>query len=98
MTKATSIIFVVTFMIGFSAISSRAALDEELVIKNCQELMRLAQNYNEDMQTFNTILGVAIDSGSMDRVRNYKLKKSEVKQKLESVMKALEIKGCVKPK
>jgi hypothetical protein len=79
-----------------SGASLAFCFDEDLIVKNCQELMRIAEQTNQDLKTVDTMLSVALDSGSMDRIRNYKLKKSAVKKQLESVMKALEIKGCVK--
>jgi hypothetical protein len=71
---------------------------EELVVKSCSELLRMAQNYQEDLKTVETMLGSALDagSGSMDRIKNYKLRKGAVKQQLESVMKAIDARGCVK--
>ncbi len=69
---------------------------EELVVKSCSELLRMAQNYQEDLKTVETMLGSALDAGSMDRIKNYKLRKGAVKQQLESVMKAIDARGCVK--
>jgi hypothetical protein len=67
---------------------------EELVVKKCSELVRMAENYQADLKTVDTVLGSAIDAGTMDRIKNYKLKKSVVKKQLDSVLKAIEIKGC----
>jgi len=67
---------------------------EELVVKKCSELVRMAQNCQEDLKTVDTVLGSAIDAGTMDRIKNYKLKRSVVRKQLESVLKAIEIKGC----
>ncbi|MGO9570360.1 MAG: hypothetical protein ACLP5H_22745 [Desulfomonilaceae bacterium] len=85
-------IVVVSFTATFSA---GAAPTEELIVKNCTELIRIAQVYQEDLKTVDTVLGSAIDAGNMDRIKNYKLKKAAVKKQLESVMKAIDIKGCV---
>jgi glycerol-3-phosphate dehydrogenase len=67
---------------------------EELVVKKCSELVRMAENYQADLKTVDTVLASAIDAGTMDRIKNYKLKKSVVRKQLESVLKAIEIKGC----
>jgi len=63
-------------------------------VKKCSELVRMAQNCQEDLKTVDTVLGSAIDAGTIDRIKNYKLKKSVVRKQLESVLKAIEIKGC----
>jgi hypothetical protein len=86
-----------TIVVVFFAatLSVSAAPTEELIVKNCNELIRMAQTYQEDLKTVDTVLGSAIDAGSMDRIKNYKLKKAAVKKQLESVMKAIDIKGCV---
>lgn len=67
---------------------------DELVVKRCSELVRMAEDYQQDMKTVDTVLGSAIDAGTMDRIKNYKLKKSVVRKQLEAVLKAIEIKGC----
>jgi hypothetical protein len=85
-------IVVVFFAATFTA---GAAPTEELVVKNCSELIRMAQVYQEDLKTVDTVLGSAIDAGNMDQIKNYKLKKGAVKKQLESVMKAIDLKGCV---
>lgn len=78
--------------------ASQPCHSEELVTKSCSELIRMAQNYQEDLKTVETMLGSALDAGtgSMDRIKNYKLRKGAVKQQLESVMKAIDARGCVK--
>jgi hypothetical protein len=85
-------IVVVFFAATFSVSASST---EELIVKKCPELIRMAQTYQEDLKTVDTVLGSAIDAGNMDRIKNYKLKKGAVKKQLESVMKAIDIKGCV---
>jgi hypothetical protein len=83
-------------VVSFTAtLSAGASSTEDLVVKNCGELIRMAQVYQEDLKTVDTVLGSAIDAGNMDRIKNYKLKKRSVKKQLESVMKAIDIKGCV---
>jgi hypothetical protein len=82
------VFFAATFTVG-------ASPTEELVVKSCGELIRMAQVYQEDLKTVDTVLGSAIDGGNMDQIKNYKLKKGAVKKQLESVMKAIDLKGCV---
>jgi hypothetical protein len=72
------------------------AVAEDLIVKDCQELMRMAKNYQEDLKTVDTVLGSAIDAGGIDRIKNYQLKKSAVKKQLESVLRAIDLKGCVR--
>ncbi len=83
-------------VVSFAAtLSAGASSTEDLVVKNCTELIRMAQVYQEDLKTVDTVLGSAIDAGNMDRIKNYKLKKRAVRKQLESVMKAIDIKDCV---
>ncbi|HMK36318.1 MAG TPA: hypothetical protein VK463_14685 [Desulfomonilaceae bacterium] len=71
------------------------ALAEDLLLKSCQELVRLAQNYQTDLKTVDTVLGSAIEAGNMDRIRNYQLKKNAVRKQLDSVLRAVDLRGCV---
>ncbi len=84
---------VISLMVFAGAETSHS---EELVVKNCSELMRMAQNLQDDLKTVDTILGSAISAGNMAVIRNYKLKKAAVQKDLESVLKAIEVKSCVK--
>ncbi len=68
---------------------------DDLLAKSCAELIRLAQGYQQDVKTIDTVLGSAIDSGNMTQIKNYKLKKGAALKQLDSVMKAISIKGCV---
>jgi hypothetical protein len=86
-------IAVVFFAATFTAGTSPA---DDLIVKSCSELIRMAQVYQEDLKTVNMVLGSAIDAGNMDRIKSYKLKKGAVKKQLDSVMKAIDLKGCVK--
>jgi hypothetical protein len=86
------VIAVVFFAATFTAAASHA---EDLIVKSCAELIRMAQVYQEDLKTVDTVLGSAIDAGNMDQIKSYKLKKGAVKKQLESVMKAIDLKGCV---
>jgi hypothetical protein len=70
---------------------------EDLTVKTCAELVRIAEGCQQDLKTVDTVLGSAIDAGSMDRIRSYKLRKAEVKKRLKAVMRALEFKECVLP-
>lgn len=83
-------------LVAFSA--GNAARADDLVVKSCPELLRLADSCKDDLKTADTVLGSAIEMGSVDQIRNYKLKKQAAKKQLDSVVKALELKGCVKPR
>lgn len=72
-----------------------AASADCLECKSCAELLRLAQIYQEDLKTVNTVLGSAIEYGSMERIKNYKLKKGSVQREMQDVMRAIGAKGCV---
>ena len=71
---------------------------QDLLETQCPVLMRMAETYQQDLKAVDTVLGSAIDSGDMDRIKNYKLKKGMIKKQLESVLKAVELKGCSKTK
>ena len=73
------------------------AFSEELIVKSCTELMRMAENLQEDVKTADIMLRSALDSGSMSNVKTYKLKKEAVNIKLQSVLQAISLKGCSKP-
>jgi hypothetical protein len=78
-----------------TALTAGASSADELVVKSCSELIRMAQVYQEDLKTVDTVLGAAIDGGNMDQIKSYKLRKGAVKKQLQSVMKAIDLKGCV---
>ncbi len=69
---------------------------EELVVRPCADLIRLANSYRDDLKTVDTMLGVAIEAGDLDKIKAYKLKKSAVQKQLDAVLKAIEIKECAK--
>lgn len=79
----------------FSA-SSASAISEELIVKTCPELMRMAQNLQEDLKTADIMLGSALESGSMTNVKNYKMRKETANKQLQSVLQAINIRGCSK--
>ncbi len=68
---------------------------EDLLAKSCSQLMRRAQTYQQDLKTVDTVLGSAIDAGSLERIRSYKLRRGAVKAELKAVLRALDVKGCV---
>ena len=68
---------------------------EDLLVKDCAELIRLAQGYQQDLKTIDTVLGSAIDTGNMTQIKKYKLKKGAAQKQLNAVMKAISMKGCV---
>lgn len=92
MKKAALIIAVLTLGI----LSTSALAVEDLTVCNCQELLQMAQTYQQDLKTVDAALGSALDDGRIDRIRNYKLKKNVVKMQIEQVMRVLEFKGCVR--
>lgn len=73
------------------AASSRA---EDLTIKSCPELVRIAETCQEDLKTVDTVLGSAIEAGNIDRIRNYRLRKAEIKKRLKSLMRVIDLKEC----
>lgn len=76
--------------------TASAAVSEELVVASCPDLLRMVDSYKDDMRAADTMLGSAIDAGSLEMIKNYKLRKEAAKKHLDSVIKALELKGCVK--
>lgn len=93
-------------VIGYRSAAAIAALfiicipgmakSEDLIVKTCPELLRMAETAHEDMRTVDTMLGSAIEAGNMDKIKNYKLKKAAVRKQLESVLNAIDLRGCVK--
>ena len=75
---------------------SNFSIAQDLLANKCEELMRMADTYQQDLKTVDTVLGSAIDGGDMDRIRSYKLKKGVVKKQLDSVLQAIELKGCAR--
>ena len=69
---------------------------EELIVKNCNELMRMAENLQEDLKTTNMMLKASLDGGSIQSVKTYKLKKEATSNKLQAVLQAINLKGCAK--
>jgi hypothetical protein len=72
------------------------ATAQDYFVKNCDELMRIATSYQQDLRTVETVLGSAIDAGTMDRIKSYQLKRGALRKELESVMRAIDLKGCVR--
>jgi hypothetical protein len=96
MKRLTLIIIVAIAMIpAFSSMSRAESMS--LLQRSCSELISMAQSFQDDEKIVNTVLGSAIDAGTLDRVKKYKLKRAEVKKKLGRIMKAIEIKGCIEP-
>lgn len=75
---------------------SNIAVAQDLLEIKCGELMRMADTYQQDLRTVDTVLGSAIDGGDMDRIKSYKLKKGAAKKQLDSVLQAIDLKGCAK--
>jgi hypothetical protein len=72
------------------------AYADDLLGKDCPQLVRIAENYQSDLKTVETVLGSAIDAGNLDRIKNYKLRRAVIKQQLDAALRALEVKGCAK--
>jgi hypothetical protein len=91
------LLFIVGLALTAGALSAgpRPADAEDLLAKSCTELMRRAQTYQQDLKTVDTVLGSAIDAGSLERIRSYKLRRGAVKAELKAVLRALDVKGCV---
>jgi|GEM_PF-2559039 len=98
MRRWANLLLVVTFALVTFAFAVSASQAEDLVVKDCQELIRMATNYEEDLKTVDIMLGAAIDFGDLEKVKTFKLKKAAVKKQLGAVIKAIEIKECVRPR
>lgn len=72
------------------------AYADDLLGKSCLELVRIAENYQADLKTVETVLGSAIDAGNLDRIKNYKLRRAVIKQQLDSALRAIDAKGCAR--
>jgi len=71
---------------------------QDLLETQCPVLMRMAETYQQDLKAVDTLLQAAIESGDMDRIKNYKLKKGVVQKQLNSILSAIDTKGCAKAK
>ena len=71
---------------------------QDLLETQCPVLMRMAETYQQDLKAVDTLLQAALESGDMDRIKNYKLKKGVVQKQLNSVLSAIDTKGCAKAK
>lgn len=80
----------------FLAVCTACASD--LLQKSCDELIRTAQSYREDIKTVDIVLGAAIDAGNLERIKSYKLRKNALKSQLETVLKAVDLKDCARDK
>jgi len=71
---------------------------QDLLETQCPVLMRMAETYQQDLKAVDTLLQAALESGDMDRIKSYKLKKGVVQKQLNSVLSAIDTKGCAKAK
>jgi hypothetical protein len=94
--RKTALWFSLLAVVSAAPLCADPSSMDELVVKNCQELMRMAETCQEDLKTGDTVLGSALEGGGIDRIKNYKLKKNALKKQIESVMKAIDIRGCIK--
>lgn len=95
MTRCYRVLFSTIALSATIFLSASPSFSEELVVKSCQELIGLAENCRQDLRTVGAMLGSAVDFGDIQRIRNYKMKRAAVQKRLQSVLKALEIKECV---
>lgn len=94
MTRFTRVTLFITITTCWLLGAPLAVPAEELIIKSCTELMRLAEACRDDLRAVNIVLGSAVDAGDLDRIRNYKIRRDAAKRQLEQVVKVLELKGC----
>ena len=90
--------FVLVVMSLMTIIGATTSYSQELLTKNCTELITLAQTLEADLKTVDTVLGTAIKAGAMDTIVKYKLKKATVVKNLQSVLTAIDVKSCIKNK
>jgi predicted dithiol-disulfide oxidoreductase (DUF899 family) len=69
---------------------------ECLDCEKCSQLIRLAQKHQQDLKAVSMVLGSAVESGSLERIRAYKLRKGSTRRELDKVMRAIELRGCLK--
>jgi hypothetical protein len=69
---------------------------EDLLVKSCPALIHMAENFQHDLRAIDAVYGSAVEAGNMDRIKNYKLRRGAVRKELDSVMRAIDVKGCVK--
>lgn len=89
-------LFTATICTCMVMITALPVFSEELIVKSCQELIRLATDFQQDLKTVDTMLGVAIDAGNLENIRIYRLKKSAAQKELDAVLKAIDLKECAK--
>lgn len=78
----------------FGAVVGTAAASD-IEARHCDDLLKLAEGLRRDMRTVDLMLGSAIDSGDMERIQAYRLKKDTLKKQLESAMKSIRAAECV---
>jgi hypothetical protein len=66
--------------------------------KSCEELMRIADNCQQDIKTVDIVLGSAIDAGSLDRVKMFKIRKEALKKQLDDILNVIGSKDCLRRK
>ncbi|MGC8660403.1 MAG: hypothetical protein ACP5U1_15160 [Desulfomonilaceae bacterium] len=90
--------FILVVMSLMTIIGTSASYPDDLLTKNCNELITMAQTLETDLKTVDTVLGTAIQAGAMDTIVKYKLKKATIVKNLQSVLNAMDVKSCVKNK
>ena len=75
-----------------------APFASDLWSKSCDDLIRVAEAYEQDLKTVDMVLGAAIDAGNLEKIKSYKLRKEALKKQLESVLSVIGSKDCVRRK
>ena len=73
--KTLTLCYVVFLAIApIMILDGTSAHAEDLLVKSCSELVRMAENLQEDLKTVDIVLGSAIEAGKMDSIKNFKIK------------------------
>ena len=75
-----------------------ALFADDLWSKSCDELIRTAEAWEQDLKTVDMVLGAAIDAGNLEKIKSYKLRKEALKKQLESVVSVIGSKDCIRRK
>ena len=97
MTKIRRVIAVGLTGIAMVLVAGAPSFADDLGSKSCAELVEMAANYQQDLATVDKVLGSAIDAGTLNRIRSYKLRKAAVKQQLNAVLRVIQLKDCTVP-
>ncbi len=76
-------------------LAASAPFASDLWLKSCDELIRTAEAYQQDIKTVDMVLGAAIDAGNLEKIKSYKLRKEALRRQLDSVLSVIESKECL---